>query len=68
MVSSSAIAADLAPRPALAVPDEWLLTLGVGAGAENQFPGSKTYTAVPVGQITRWHAGEPAPFIAPDYP
>lgn len=66
LLSGSALAADLTPRPPLVVPDEWLLTLGVGAGVQNQFPGSKTYTAVPLGQITRWHAGEPAPFIALD--
>ncbi len=66
LVSGSAFAADLTTRPPLVVPDQWLLTLGVGAGVENQFPGSKTYTAVPKGQITRWRSGEPEPFIALD--
>lgn len=65
-LSGSAFAADLTPRPAVLVPDQWLLTVGVGPTVQNQFPGSKTYTVVPNGQLARWKAGQPEPFIAPD--
>src|SRR5258707_13149979 len=67
-VSGSAFAADMpavTPPPVFAS-GQWLLTVGVGPEVVNQFPGSKTYTVVPNGSISRWHPGEPEPFVAPD--
>ncbi len=66
--SATAFAADLPSIKGPPAPpaDEWLLTLGVGPQVVNQFPGSKTYTVLPTGVISRWRPGEPEPFIAPD--
>lgn len=67
LAGGSALAADMpVTKGPIEAPSEWLLTLGIGAEAVNQFPGSKTYTAAPNGVISRWHAGDPEPFIAPD--
>lgn len=65
-MTGSALAADMAAVPAPVSNDQWLLTLGIGPEVVPQFPGAKTYTVVPNGQISRWRAGEPEPFIAPD--
>ncbi len=68
VLGGSAFAADLpsVKTPPAFVPSQWLFTVGIGPEAVNQFPGSKTYTVVPNGSVSRWKAGEPEPFVSPD--
>jgi len=45
---------------------DWVVSLAIGPQVVNQFPGSRTYTVVPAGGISRRHPGEAAPWRAPD--
>jgi len=45
---------------------DWLVTLGLGARANPQYPGSKTLVIAPIPSFAIRHVGDPLPFSAPD--
>jgi outer membrane protein len=45
---------------------DWLVTLGLSARANPEFPGGKRIEVAPLPSIDRRHVGDPLPFGAPD--
>jgi outer membrane scaffolding protein for murein synthesis (MipA/OmpV family) len=62
----AAVAADLAPPPADAPAPGWLVTIGLGPEALNDFPGAKTYRIWPTGTLAWRGPNDPPAFSAPD--
>ncbi len=65
IAASAASAADLTPQPPPPA-EGWTITLGLGPGVFNSFPGAKSISVWPTGYISYRRPGEPAPFISPD--